>query len=371
MNDNTYRVLSIDGGGMRGLFSVTYLEGLINLAKRRYNVDLCDFGKEFNLIVGTSTGSILGGALAAGVSLSDVSSLYTSYGEKIFRKKLPSNKLALLFHQRAKLNKEGDKALQTALEAAFGQMTLASLYRDRKIGLVIPAVNFTTHKAWVFKTPHDPSSNQRDNEYSLVDACLASSAAPIYRSLASIKQPDNADTLDVFADGGLWANNPVLVALIEALRNTSPDQSIEIYCLGTSPAPTGSVLDPQNPHWGLKDWHFGGRAIELALDSQAEVCDQMARMLLPNLDRPASIIRFPQPLMSGEQGELLGLDHTSKQSLDLLKKFAAKAVDQTNQLINSDKEDGRHIAKLLGSPSEVLHHDINQTNQRGFAHVRL
>jgi hypothetical protein len=351
MVDNTYKVLSIDGGGMRGLFSVAYLEGLTKLAKDRFNSDLSDLGKEFNLIVGTSTGAILGGGLAAGVPLSDIHTLYTSNGKNIFPKKMPNNKLALFFHNRAKLNKQGDDALRSTLKTAFGKMTLASLYRDRQIGLVVPAVNCTTHKAWAFKTPHDPSSSKRDDGYSLVDVCLASSAAPIYRSLASIKQPGSTDTMDIFADGGLWANNPILVALIEALRNTSEDQSIEIYCLGTSPAPAGSVIDSKNPHWGLQKWHFGGRAIELALDSQSWVCDQMAGMLLKHLNRPVSIIRFPQPSISGEQGKLLGLDNSSKQSLDLLKQLAATAVDQTNQLINSDDPSGKHIAKLIGDIS--------------------
>lgn len=353
MTSNTYRVLSIDGGGMRGLFSVSYLEGLVELAKKRFESDLTDLGKKFNLIVGTSTGAILGSGLAAGISLADIHTLYTLHGKKIFPKAMPKNKLPLLFHQRAKLNKQGDKALRQALKEAFGQLTLASLYRDRKIGLVVPAVNCTTHKAWVFKTPHDPSSSMRDNEYSLIDVCLASSAAPIYRSLATVKQSGHSTTADIFADGGLWANNPILIALIEALRNTNRDQTIEIYCLGTSPAPAGSVLDPTNPHWGLQEWHFGGRAIELALDSQALVCDQMAGMLLPHLDRLVSIIRFPQPVISGVQGELLGLDNASNQSFDLLRQLAATAVDQTNQLINGDDASGGFIAKLLESDPET------------------
>ncbi len=368
MASSTYRVLSIDGGGMRGLFSVAYLEGLVKLAKNRFNSNISDLGKEFNLIAGTSTGAILGCGLAAGISLSDIHNLYTSHGEQIFPKKLPSNKLALFFHNRSKLNRLGDEALRQALKEAFGQMTMASLFRDRQIGLVIPAVNCITHKAWAFKTPHDPQSSQRDDEYSLIDVCLASSAAPIYRSLATIKQPGNTDTFDIFADGGLWANNPILVALIEALRNTNQEQSIEIYCLGTSPATAGSVLDTKNPHWGLEEWHFGGRAIELALDSQAVVYDQMSSMLLPHLNRPVSIIRFPQPSVSGEQGKLLSIDNASVQSLDLLKQLAATGVDQTNQLINSEDVSGKRIAELLKNTS-VTSMPLVKNTRRGFTDV--
>ena len=343
-----FKILSIDGGGIRGLYSSVYLEGLTKLGETRYNKNLQDFGSEFNMIVGTSTGAILGCGLAAGIPLNKISYLYESNAKKIFPKKIPSNKLGLIFHNRSKVNKQGDQALRNALIEAFGKTTLEKLYTERKIALAIPAINCTTHQAWVFKTPHDPTSNGRDNNYSIVDVCLASSAAPIYRSLAAVQQPGNTSPIDIFVDGGLWANNPVLVALIEALRNTKQDEAIEIFCLGTTPPPVGSVINSSTPHWGLKEWKFGARALELALDAQSVVNTQMAGMLTNYLDREISIIHFPQPEVSGEQSELLGMDDSSGQSLNLLKQLAAKAVDKTNRLINSDDKSGRLIAGLIG-----------------------
>ena len=217
-------MLSIDGGGMRGLFSCAYLQGMVSTGKERFNADLSDIGKEFDLIVGTSTGAILGAGLAAGVPLSDICDLYTEFGSKIFPEKLPESKSKLLFHNRTKLNKIGDEALREVLESKFGDLTFARLFRDRQIGLAVTAVNCSTHRAYVFKTPHDHESNHRDNNVTLVDACLASSAAPIYRSIAVINQTETTSEDSMFIDGGLWANNPVLVALIEALRNTDEDQ---------------------------------------------------------------------------------------------------------------------------------------------------
>ena len=153
----------------------------------------------------------------------------------------------------------------------------------------------------------------------------------------------------MFIDGGLWANNPVLVALIEALRNTDTEQEIEIFCLGTSPAPAGSVLDPDDPHWGLRDWKFGGRAIEYAMDSQSIVSDQMAMMLLDHINRDVSITRFPQPVPSAEHASLLALDDASQQAMALLKQLASMAVDEeTNQMMNSGGSDGERIAALFG-----------------------
>ena len=100
MNDQTIRVLSIDGGGMRGLFSSTYLEGLIKLAKNRFGTDINDFGKQFDLIVGTSTGAIIGCGLAAGIPLEIISSFYADHGKEIFPEQLPKSKFKLMFLRR-------------------------------------------------------------------------------------------------------------------------------------------------------------------------------------------------------------------------------------------------------------------------------
>ncbi len=347
-NTKRYRVLSIDGGGMRGLYSCAYLQGMASTGKARYGAELSDFGKKFDLIVGTSTGAILGAGLAAGIPLSEICNLYTEFGQQIFPEKLPDKPTNLIFHRRSKLNKCGDESLRKALGSKFHELTLGQLYQNRQIGLAITAVNCTTHRAYVFKTPHDKTSNHRDDDVTLVDACLASSAAPIYRSIAVINQEDSPLDNSMFIDGGLWANNPVLVALIEALRNADNDQEIEIFCLGTSPAPSGSVLDQGSPHWGLLKWKFGGRAIEYAMDSQSVVYDQMAGMLLTHINRDISITRFPQPVPSAEQAPLLALDDASQKAMTLLKQLAARAVDETNQLINTGDEKGKRIAALFG-----------------------
>lgn len=323
----------------------------MDTGKVKYGVEIDDFGKKFDLIVGTSTGAILGAGLAAGVPLSEICNLYTECGPEIFPEKLPDNISKLVFHHRSKLNKNGDVALRKALSSKFNDLTLGQLHRSREISLSITAVNCATHRAYVFKTPHDKTSNHRDDDITLVDACLASSAAPIYRSIAVINQEESPLDNSMFIDGGLWANNPVLVALIEALRNADDDQEIEIFCLGTSPAPTGSVLDQDSPHWGLLKWKFGGRAIEYAMDSQFQVYDDMAGMLLSHINRDVSITRFPQPVPSADQAPLLALDDASQKAMTLLKQLSARAVDETNQLTNTGSEKGKRIAALFGNES--------------------
>jgi patatin-like phospholipase/acyl hydrolase len=73
-----FRVLSLDGGGMRGTYTATYLDK-VAFARRR-NVGALDIGAAFDLIVGTSTGGIIAAALATGVPLADIVTLYTENG---------------------------------------------------------------------------------------------------------------------------------------------------------------------------------------------------------------------------------------------------------------------------------------------------
>lgn len=345
--DQVFRVLSVDGGGMRGYYSAAYLDHLALLAKERFGQSDFDFSKKFKLIVGTSTGAILGSGLLAGLTMQEVMSFYTNYGEKVFPKQLPSKKIGFLWHQRKKLNRAGDEALRCGLTEALGNVTLGEIFRQRKIGFAVPAVDATTRRGRVFKTPHNVDSNHRDDGYSLVDVCLASSAAPIYRSMAAVKQPGRSSVKDMFVDGGLWANNPVLVALSEALRMAEKHQRIEIFCLGTSPEVAGSVLDGEDPHWGITDWQFGGKALELSLDAQAGVFEYLAQSFLPHLNREVSITRFPQRAPSAAQAPLLGMDCTSEASRDLMRQLASGASDDTNNLISSGNLEGRAIQALL------------------------
>ena len=346
-SEQVFRVLSIDGGGMRGYYSAAYLQELSQLAMNRFGQIDFDLSTKFQLIVGTSTGAIVGAGLLAGLSLRQIMEFYAVYGEKIFPNQLPSKPVGYLWHRRKKINRLGTDALRDGLTEAFGEITLGEIFRTKRIAFAVPAVDATTHRLWIFKTPHNRDSNHRDDEYSLVDVCLASSAAPIYRSLAAVKKPGRSSTKDMFVDGGLCANNPVLVALSEALRMTKNHQKIEIFCLVTLPKIAGGALKSDNPHWGLFEWRFGGKALDLSLDTQTGMIDYLADSFLPHLNQNVSITRFPQRIPSTNQAGLLKLDCSSKASLDLMRQFASRAADDTNRLISGDTPEGDLIRSLL------------------------
>jgi patatin-like phospholipase/acyl hydrolase len=164
-----------------------------------------DLGKAFDLIVGTSTGAIIGCAIANGISIDTVARFYRDCGKDIFRRSLPDNIPEAMWDitRRSSWLEAGEDALRTSLEGVLGQVTIGGLYSARRIALAVPAVEMEHHSPTVFKTPHLPDSIHRDDGYRLVDVCLASSAAPIYRSLAAVDNPDSSGAFRVFADGGL------------------------------------------------------------------------------------------------------------------------------------------------------------------------
>ena len=130
------RVLSIDGGGMRGVYTSTYLSGLAKQAAARRKTDNLDVGKAFDLIVGTSTGGIIACALAAGVPLDEVTNLYRKHGKEIFPVKLPdrcSLDLVRQLFSRPKHLALGSAALKRVLEEKLGDLTIGQVYEKRKI----------------------------------------------------------------------------------------------------------------------------------------------------------------------------------------------------------------------------------------------
>lgn len=337
---------------MRGVYTASYLSLVAKSFAHKRGITALDVGKAFDLIVGTSTGAIIASALAAGVPLDTVVDLYCQHGETIFEQPMRGGRFSLLWMAlragaRRRALARGTDALRSALADCFGTATLGETYQTRGIAVSITAVEMGNHRSWVFKTPHNRNTNHRDDEYTLVDVCLASSAAPIYRSLAAIDHP-NGTGYRVFADGGLWANNPVLVGLIDALEMTSPGDRIEVFCLGTCPRPEGQTIKRRDVHRALSEWKFGGAAAALGVGAQEFAFDHMARMLSPHLDRACSVVRFPHDQVPAAVLEYLDLDETRAEGLGALMNQARTDADMTNSYCGRpEHREGQLISALF------------------------
>ena len=347
-----FRVLSLDGGGMRGAYSAAYLDRLSASFAKRRGVDSLDIGAAFDLIVGTSTGGIIACALAQGIPLGNIVELYSSRGPDIFVRPLPQSVFGVAgdVFKRAAALQSGADALASALKENFGATTLGQVYSERKIALAIPAVELSQHRAWVFKTPHLKDTNHRDDGYTLVDVCLATSAAPIYRSMAVVDHTEcSSNGFNVFVDGGLWANNPVLVGLIDALELTEAGQEIQIFCLSTCPVSVGEQIEKKDAHRGLLDWKFGGAVTNVSIDSQQFAYDHMAKKLARHLDRKCTIVRFPSEKVPAALIPYLGLDDTRVEANQALVNQARTDADMTNSRFASEDVEAKLIKEVFES----------------------
>ena len=351
-----YRVLSLDGGGMRGVYMAAFLARLADQFARIRKEPALDFGRGFDLITGTSTGAIVGCALAVGRPMTEVVALYHEHGVGIFPHRIAGKRSAVYRAVRgSRYVRAGDKALRGALANVLGTTTMLDVYRGRGISLSIPAVLMSGHRAWVFKKT--PCSGVRDDNYPLTDVCMATTAAPIFRSLAAIRDPNDPEgPLQVFADGGLWANNPVLVGLVDAMMISAPDRPIEIFSLGTCPRPEGDDLDADSAHRSMLDWLLGANVPGLSISAQEFAFDHMARLLgnsISRCGRTVRTVRFPNRPVPASMMPYLGLDDTRPEAGRRLIAQARTDADLTKSVCDdANSEDGRMIARLMdGLPS--------------------
>ncbi|WP_377894795.1 CBASS cGAMP-activated phospholipase [Alteromonas sp. R78001] len=332
-----YRVLSIDGGGIRGLYSACVLHGLAQrVARTNCNAteNNLDVGGAFDMLVGTSTGAILATALSAGKSLEEVIALYKFKAKDIFPSPVPTNtsKIALVSWMLRHMSRPSGSAekLKEELVKVLGSETVAEMYNRRKIALCIPTIDAETQKAWVYKTPHDHKTQrlQRDNNYQLVDLCMSSSAAPIVFPVHKVEDPNSAThNYNWFVDGGLWANNPIMVALVEALTFAPDDSPIEIISISTCPPFKAPPLNSNDAHRGIKDWKAGLGMMEIGLDAQSSAYSYMAKALTDNLGDRVKYVRLSDPLVDENISHQLTLDNPSPSAIEALVKLASRAVD--------------------------------------------
>lgn len=349
-----FRVLCLDGGGMRGIYTAAFLHRLLDQYRRIRGGEHLDLGSGFDLIAGTSTGAIIACAAAIGRPMGDLVKLYRNWGGKIFPERITESKTKLVARiaKGSKIVRAGDTAMREALEVELGDITMLDVYRKRGISLSIPTVAMSTHRAWVFKKTK--TSGVRDDDYKLVDICLASSAAPIYRSLAAIRNPDSQlDQIEVFADGGLWANNPVMVGMLDALMNAEQEQPIEIFSLGTCSRPEGEEISPTQVHRSMLQWKLGADVAPLSITAQEFAFDNMARQfanVLSQCGRQVHHVRFPQQKIPASKLEYLGLDDSRPEAMKALVSQASTDADMAKSACDDPRNpQGQLIHSLMMS----------------------
>ncbi len=288
-----YRILTFDGGGIRGALTISLLN--------RINNKLPGIFKNTDLYAGTSTGALIALGFAAKLSIEDLQKLYSfETSKRIFKPYSPG-----ILRPRYNINRFKD-----IVESIFpSNMCLTDL--DYKV--IIPAfkVDEDNNNGWrpIFFS-NLPSSDY--NDMKVVDVALASCAAPIYFS-----------SYNKYIDGGVVANNPSTVALSFALgmlcgrRSLS---SIRLFSVGTGYSP--NYIKYNTAYWGAIQWLLSPDPpvplINLLLDGAARADDMITSQLLgKNYQRLNPILT-----------ESIGMDQYWK--IDFLKDFADRLnIDDT------------------------------------------
>ena len=341
MNKKAYRVLSLDGGGIRGLYTASVLKSLVkNFSDQP--AEEKDIGKAFDLIVGTSTGGILAGGLAVGISIHKIVELYYKKGKNIFSNPFPPDnivkQLQWAFQSKEK-SANSNQVLIQELRNIFGDKTMVQIYKEREIALCITTVNVRDHSPRVFQTPHH-SLESKEVHHKLVDILLATSSVPVFFPIARISDVNKNKVYEDFVDGGLWANSPVLVALTEAIRCAEEKQNIEIISIGTCPPPTGAmVLDQASQGGGLSQWRYGIDFIELAMDSQTKANHSIADFLcseLRSVGKEIIIHRLKQTAPPLSEAKFLSIDQANEKACSLLMEYGEKDGERVYKEITGE-----------------------------------
>ena len=254
-NEETFHILALDGGGTRGIYSAQVLANM----EMRLGAPIRD---SFDLIAGTSTGSIIAGAVATGIPLKEVVELFEEQAPRIF----PSKRLRWgIFRSRY-----SQKPLEEVVRACLPDISLGEISTP----LIITSSNVATGGVHVFKSRYMAELGLpyvRDGDIPLVEAILASSAAPTYFDPVQVHE-------GLLADGGLWANNPSILAVTEAISKfkRTIDQ-IHILSIGTG--------HPVNMYrgqrlWGLATGWGHKKLVSYFLNLQSQASTNMAGLIL-------------------------------------------------------------------------------------------
>ena len=268
-------ILSLDGGGIRGVITASILHEL----ERRTGQPIHEL---FDLIVGTSTGGILAAGLArpqkgqAGgpCSAEELGKVYSERGREIFSRSLWKGATSL----GGLSDEKYDAAhLEGILDEILGDAELKDTVPD----IIVTSYDIENREPYLFKTSKARAAEEGRNHL-LRHVARATSAAPTYFEaflLDGTQWKGEKDNRRALVDGGVFANNPSMIGLSEALASGADMNEILLCAVGTG------MNDREIPYEDAKDWGPLGWAkpvISVMMDGMSDSADYHARRLLPD-----------------------------------------------------------------------------------------
>ena len=273
----TFRILSLDGGGLRGLITARLLQRL------NAHPEVAGFLDDVDLIAGTSTGGILALALAAGHPPEDICGLYLHKGAEIFNDSIWDNIRDL---GRTVGAEYSNKTLRRELDLLFADTTLAELGRK----VTIPTFDLdneadSARRSWKPKIFHNFIGSDSDGAMKAADVAMYTSAAPTY-----------FPSVDGYIDGGVFANNPSMVAIAQAIsaRNHASERATidQLVMLSVGTGVSLSYIKGQRLDWGYAQWIKP--LINVLMEGVAGIADYQSAQLLDQRYHRLQIVFDPR-----------------------------------------------------------------------------
>ncbi|MDF5716596.1 MAG: patatin-like phospholipase family protein [Rhizonema sp. NSF051] len=334
----TYRILSLDGGGIRGLITAVWLDRL----EKELGKPIKD---HFNLIAGTSTGSILACGISLGIPASQLVNIYKHRGEEIFPQ-LDSLRRTIKFIKH--LPTQGldqqlycDQGLKKVLQEEFQRAKIPEKYISKisppenenakggdlffkdirylngnELTTLVTSYDTLNRKAVIFDSRED-----NYNEIPMWEICKASSSAPMFFPAHIMEMKNgNAEPYTIpLIDGGVIASNPTACAIAEGMKATKnlkltiedfvPIEDFVVVSLGTGDS-NRSISIKQAKNWGIYKWSY--HITNVLFDGVSQAMDHIATSMLPR----ETYFRFQAKL------EKDSLDDVSPENLNALQAFA-------------------------------------------------
>jgi patatin-like phospholipase/acyl hydrolase len=247
----------LDGGGVLGIFTAALLAGLEDDLDR----SILD---SFDLVVGTSTGGVIALGLGAGLTPREILNFYVTERRAIFPDHFGWRGARKIF--RAKYS---SAPLEAALRGVLGEKLLG----ESRVPLVIPSYDLGEDDVYLFKTPHHLRL-RRDHRQPMWSVAMATAAAPTY--FPAFRLPGEHVRL---IDGGVWANNPAMVGVAEAVSMFgAPLEEIRVLSLGTT-AKT-DVRSPRLDNSGILRWIRAPNVVDVFLRGQSTGAFAQVRHLI-------------------------------------------------------------------------------------------
>lgn len=269
------QILALSGGGFRGLYTAQFLAH----CEAGFNASC---SQRFDFIAGTSIGALLAAGLAMGKSAGDLAAAVRQHGPTIFRRRALHWSRRIFFAAPY-----AQQPLRAAITAVLGEPDAARKLNTIDKPLLIASVNYSTGTDQLFLSKGVTGNRLTASDVPLVDAVLASAAAPTFFPLVRIGNND-------FADGGLIVNAPDLAALTQGLtRLKYPLEEIYMLSVGTAARRGGAAIGPKPKDHSVLAWFFVRGLVQMAMGASETMALAQAEAILGA--RHLRIDREPAP----------------------------------------------------------------------------